>query len=190
MGENEMRGYGLLSAVTYLRKAAGEQRAKQLLDGLSQETKQALATAKEASWCSSKSVAEVYRAIASLSNGDESTAQKNLIECGKHAALEASNTFLRLLMKLLTPTLFAKKLPDLWSRDCTVGKIVVEVHDHKIRNRLLGVAGFDHLGPVAAGYVAFALEAMGKSITKTELHEWSLATPSPTDVWFEVFWKN
>jgi hypothetical protein len=190
MTENAMRGYVLLSAVTYLRKAAGEQRAQQILDSLSPETRQTLATAKEASWCPSKHIAEVNRAIASLSNGDESSAQKDLIECGKFAALEASNTFLRLLMKLLTPTLFAKKLPDLWSRDCTAGKIVVEVSDAKIRNRLSGVAGFDHLGPVAAGYVAFALGAMGKSITKTELHEWSLATPGPDEVWFEVFWKN
>jgi hypothetical protein len=189
MAENQMRGYGLLSAVAYLRKAAGEPRAKQIMDGLSPETKQAFATAKDASWCSSKSIAEVYRAIASLSNGDESSAQKNLIECGKYAAQQASNTFLKLLMKLLTPTMFAKKLPDLWARDCTVGKIVVEVYDDRIRNRLMDVAGFDHLGPVAAGYVAFALEAMGKTITKTELHGWSLATPG-SDCWFETYWKS
>jgi hypothetical protein len=190
MAENQMRGYGLLSAVTYLRKMAGEQRAKQILDGLSPETKQAIAAAKEASWCSSKSIAEVYRAIASLSNGDEGAAQKSLIDCGKYAAQEASNTFLRLLMKLLTPTMFAKKLPDLWSRDCTVGKIVTEVHNDRIRNRLVDMTGFDHIAPVAVGYVAFALEAMGKSITKMELHGWSLATPSPSDCWFEVFWKT
>jgi len=189
MAENQMRGYGMLSAVAYLKKAAGEQRAMQIIDGLSQETKQAFNTAKEASWCSSKSIAEVYRAIASLSNGDEAIAQKNLIECGKYAAQEASNSFLKLLMKLLTPTMFAKKLPDLWARDCTVGKIAVEVFDDKIRNRLVEVAGFDHLGPVAAGYVAFALEAMGKTIIKTELHGWSLATPG-NDCWFEVFWKT
>jgi hypothetical protein len=189
MAENQMRGYVLMSAVTYLRKAAGEQQAKKMLEGLSPETKQAVASAKEASWCSSKTIAEVYRGIASLSNGDEAAAQKSLIECGKYTAQEASNTFLRLLMKLLTPAMFAKKLPDLWARDCTVGKIVVEVHDDRIRNRLVNMAGFDHIGPVAVGYVAFALEAMGKSITKTELHDWSLATAGK-DCWFEVFWKT
>jgi len=188
MAENQMRGYGLISGVAYLRKAAGDQNAKRLLDGLSPETKQAIATAKEANWCSSKSVAELYSAIASLGNGDERSAQNHLIECGKHAAHDASNTFLRLLMKMLTPTLFAKKLPDIWARDCTVGKITTQVFNDKLRNHLTGVAGFDHIGPVCVGYVTFALEAMGKSITKTELHGWSLATPA-IDCWFEVSWK-
>jgi hypothetical protein len=189
MGENQMRGYALLSAAEYLRKAAGEQNAKRILDGLSPETKQALATAKDANWCSSKAVAELYSAVAALANGDEPSAQKHLIECGKHTAREASNSFLRLLMKMLTLNLFAKKLPDIWARDCTVGKISTEVFDDKIRNHLTGVAGFDHIGPVCVGFVAFALEAMGKSITKTELHGWSLATPSK-DCWYEVSWKT
>jgi len=189
MAENQMRGYGLLSSVAYLRKAAGEQNAKRILDGFSPDTKQALASAKEASWCSTKAVAEVYSAIASLANGDQLAAQTHLIECGKFNAHQASNTFLRLLMKMLTPTLFAKKLPDIWARDCTVGKITTEVFDDKLRNRVTGVAGFDHIGPVCVGYVTFALEAMGKSITKTELHDWSLATPG-TDCWFEVSWKT
>jgi hypothetical protein len=189
MAEKQMRGYVMMAAVAYLRKTAGEQRAMQIIDGLSPETKQALNTAKEASWCSSESIGEVFRAIASLSNGDEAAAQKHLVETGKSAAKEASNHFLKLLMKLLTPTMFSKKLPDLWSRDCTVGKIAVEVFEDRIRNRLVDVAGFDHLGPVAVGYVSFALEAMGKSITKTELHGWSLATPG-VDCWFEVFWKT
>ena len=189
MAENQMRGYVLMAAVAYLRKTAGEQHAKRVLDGLSPETKQALATAKEASWCSTNSVAEMLHAVASLSNGNESSAQKNLIDCGKYAAHEASNTFLRLFMKLLTPTMFAKKLPDIWARDCTVGKITVEVHADRIRNRLVDMTGFDHIAPLCVGYVAFALEAMGKSITKTELHGWSLATPGPSDCWFEVFWR-
>jgi hypothetical protein len=189
MAGKQMRGYVMLAAVAYLRKAAGEQRAMQIIDGLTPETKQAFTTAKDASWCSSTSISEVFRAIASLSNGNEASAQNALIECGKSAAKEASNSFLKLLMKLLTPTMFAKKLPDLWARDCTVGKIAVEVFDDRIRNRLVEVAGFDHLGPVAVGYVTFALEAMGKTIIKTELHGWSLATPG-NDCWFEVFWKT
>jgi hypothetical protein len=185
----QMRGYILLSAAAYLRKAAGEQKAKEIIDGLSPELREALATAKEASWVPSATCAELYRAIAALSKGDENRARTELIECGKFTAREATNTFLRLLMKLLTPALFAKKLPDLWARDCTSGKIVVEVHDDRIKNRLLEMEGFDHIAPVAVGYVAFALESMGKSITKTALHGWSLAAPDAPS-WFEVFWAT
>src|SRR5262245_11110223 len=169
MAESQMRGYVLQSAVGYLRKAAGEQHGKQLLDGLSPETKTAIATAKEATWVPLRTMSEVHRAIASLGNGDESSARTHLIESGKYSATEASNTFLKLLMKLLTPVMFAKKLPDFWRRDCNIGKLVVDVNDERIRCRLEGLAELDHVAPVAAGYVTFALEAMGKTVAKTEI---------------------
>ena len=111
------------------------------------------------------------------------------MECGKHAAREASNTFLRLLMKLLTPAMFAKKLPELWGRDCTGGRITdPKLHD-RIVNHLLDMNGFDHIAPVAVGYVLFALEAMGKTIVQSTLHGWSLWRPSASDSWFEVAWR-
>ena len=186
----QMRGYVLLSAAAYLRQSAGEQKAKQVLGDLSPRVHTALGSAKQASWCAAEDLAEVYRAIADLSKGDEDRARESLIDCGKYTAREASNTFLRLLMKVLTPGMFAKKLPDLWARDCTGGKIEVELHEDRISNRLVDMEGFDHIAPVAVGYVRFALEAMGKSVTKSVLHGWSLATPGPATCSFDTYWEK
>ncbi|HVU05988.1 MAG TPA: hypothetical protein VHE30_29765 [Polyangiaceae bacterium] len=188
MTDIQMRGYVLLSAAEYLRASAGEKRANDLLAGASPALRGALSTASSASWCKAEHHAEMFHLIASLAGGDDEKAKDLLIACGKAAAHEASNTFLRLLMKVLTPTLFAKKLPDIWARDCTGATVTVEVHEEKIRNRLSGVGGFDHIAPVAVGYVLFALEAMGKKITRVDLHEWSLATPGPDKPWFEIHW--
>ena len=190
MADMQMRGYVLLSGADYLRKTVGEQKAAGVLDRLSPPVRESLRTAKEATWCPVGHIGELYTAIAGLSNGDEARAQADLIACGKYTAREASNTFLRLFMKMLTPNLFAKKLPDIWSRDCTGGKILVEVRDDRIKNRLLEMEGFDHVAPTAAGYVTFALETMGKSVTKTEVHGWSLTKPCQPDCWFEVHWKT
>jgi hypothetical protein len=190
MTDIQMRGYVLSSAAEYLKTSAGEKKAGDILAALSPGLREALANATSASWCTSVHIAEMYRAVASLSDGDEARAKEILIACGKVAAHEASNTFLRLLMKVLTPALFAKKLPDIWARDCTGAKITVEVREEKIENRLFDVQGFDHVAPVAAGYVIFALEAMGKSIIKTDLHEWSLKTPGPSSPWFEISWRT
>jgi hypothetical protein len=190
MNDIQMRGYVLTSAADYLRSSAGDKRANELLGALSPGSREALSTATSASWCSAGHIGELYRSVASLSGGDENRAKELLIACGKVAAHEASNTFLRLLMKVLTPALFAKKLPDIWARDCTGAKITVEVQEEKIQNRLFDVEGFDHVAPVAAGYVIFALEAMGKSVVKTDLHEWSLATPGPAKPWFEIYWQS
>jgi hypothetical protein len=189
MSAIQMRGYVLLSAAAYLRNAAGSKDAERVIGELAPQAQRALETAKQASWCAAEDVATVYRAIALLSKGDEDRTRDKLIECGQYTAREASNTFLKLLMKLLTPAIFAKKLPDLWARDCTGGKIKVDVQADRITNQLVDMGGFDHIAPVAVGYVKFALEAMGKSITKTTLHGWSLQQPGPDTASFEICWK-
>jgi hypothetical protein len=190
MSAIQMRGYVPMSAATYLRNTAGEQTAARLLASMPAQARRSLETATQAGWCPAPDVAELFRVIASLGDGDEDRARNHLVECGKNAAREASNTFLRLLMKLLTPAMFAKKLPELWGRDCTGGKITVAVHEDRIVNHLLDMQSFDHIAPVAIGYVMFALEAMGKNITEHSLHGWSLAQPSAPDSWFEIRWRT
>jgi hypothetical protein len=92
-------------------------------------------------------------------------------------------------MKVLTPSMFAKKLPTLWSRDATAGKFVVDVYDDRIACQLLEMSAFDHICPVSVGYVAFALEAMRKPPERWTLKGWSLKTPNPAESSFELYWK-
>lgn len=184
-----MRGYVLSSAASYLREIAGEQRAAEITASFSPHLREALAAVRPAGWCSAEDLSEAYRAVASISKGDEAKTRDSLIECGRYTAREASNTFLKLLMKLLTPSMFAKKLPDFWARDCTGGKIEVQLQDDRLVNRLTNMDGLEHIGPVAVGYVKFALEAMGKTITETKLYDWSLQNPGPSTCSFELHWK-
>jgi len=190
MSDVLMRGYVLLSAVRHLQSSAGESKAKELLESSSPGLREALAGATSASWCNASHIGELYRMIATLGEGDEGRVRSLLIACGKVAARDAGNTFLRLLRTILTPSLLARKLPDIWARDCVGGKVEVAVRNDRIASRIFGVDGFDHLAPVAAGYVTSALEAMGKSIIETELHEWSLVTPAPSKLHFEIVWHG
>ncbi|AKU97375.1 hypothetical protein AKJ09_04039 [Labilithrix luteola] len=189
MNSSQVRGYILQSAVSYLRKTAGD-KSGQIIERLSPQARNSIETAREAMWCPSSHTSEVYRAIAAVRDNVEDRVRADLIECGNFTAREASTTFLRLVMKLLTPTMFAKKLPDLWLRDCTAGKITAEVQDTKIRNTFTDIEGFDHIAPVAVGFVTFALSNMGKKITKTDLQGWSIATPGPATFTLEVHWEN
>jgi hypothetical protein len=186
----QMRGYVLSSAAAYIKDTAGQERGAKVLASLSPHLRRALETVKPAGWCSAENLSELYRAVASLTEGDEDRTRESLIECGRYTAREASNTFLRILMKLLTPAMFAKKLPDFWARDCTGGKIEVQLKEDMLANRLTDMKGLEHIGPVAVGYVKFALEAMGKSVTRTKLYDWSLADPGPNNCSFEIFWKT
>src|SRR5688572_16476815 len=102
----------ITNAAGYLRdvvqKESGEQAVARAMEKLSSGVRSALAEAKSAEWYPVAHLAEVFRAIAGLGNGDEERARQYLVAAGSYNAREATNTFLRLLMRMLTPTIFAR----------------------------------------------------------------------------------
>lgn len=190
MSDLQVRGYTLMTTVAYLEDKLPESDSKRLLEGLSPGTRDVLRGIKPVGWYPVSTIAELNWAIvSSLGNNDEERAKAALIGCGRFMGREATNTFLRLLMRMLTPGIFAKKMPDFWSRDCTGGRLVAEATDQRMLCRLFDVPGFDHVGAVAAGWAGFALEAMGKSIKSTTIHDWSLSKPNVDGVAWEFVWN-
>jgi hypothetical protein len=186
--EFQVRGYMILNVAGYLRDTVGEAEAKRMFDALSPKSREVVASAKSATWYPVATLAELLNSIASLAKGDEAKARELLVNCGKYMAREATNTFLRLLMRMLTPALFAKKLPDFWGRDCTRGKLSVDVNERKLVCRTHDMKGFDHAVCTGAGFATFALEAMGKTIESTTIKDWSLSSPSADGASFELVW--
>jgi hypothetical protein len=186
----QVRGYMIANVAGYLRDLVGEAEAKRMIDGMSPKNREIVLSTKSAVWSPVGALSELLNTIASNANGNDDEAQRLLINCGKYMAREATNTFLRLLMRMLTPALFAKKLPDLWSRDCNRGKLVVEMSDEKLLCKVFETAGFDHAVCTACGFVSFALETMGKKVEQTTLRDWSLKSPSKNGASFELVWSK
>jgi hypothetical protein len=105
-------------------------------------------------------------------------------------AHEASTTFLRLFMRVLSPALFARKLPDLWGRDHTGGKVTVETTDTTLVCRISEVDGYNNVACISCGWATFALTQMGKSIRGHEISGWSLKNPGPESVAFTLHWSG
>jgi hypothetical protein len=191
MNELSARGYILATTAGYLRETAGAEKAEKIIKGLSTELQQAIGTVTPANWYPIPLLAELNRAmVASLAGNDEQRAREILEGCGRYMGHEASNTFLRLLMRMLTPGLFATKLPSIWKRDFTGGRLEIDVTDTQLVCRIFDTYGHDHIGPISAGWIGFALKAMGKTIEKTVLHKWSLAEPNPNGVAIEYTWRT
>jgi hypothetical protein len=190
----KVRGYMIVNAAGYLREAvqkeSGEPGALRAIDKLSPEVRKALSEAKSAEWYPVSHLSEVFRAIAALGNGDEERARQYLVAAGSYNAREATNTFLRLLMRMLTPTIFARKVPDFWRRDCTQGRLEVNVSDNKFTCHVYDMEGFDHAIVGTVGYLSFAFEAMGKRVQHASLHGWSLSKPSADGAWMELRWAD
>jgi hypothetical protein len=185
MSDVQVRGYAIVHAAGYLRQEAGEQ----AVQALSPALQHALKTATPAGWQPVAHVAELFHAVAKLGDGNEAKAREHLEKCGEYQAIAATTTFLRLVMKVLTPNMFAKKLPSLWSRDSTGGRYLADVHEDHIVCHLKEMEAFEHFAPTSVGYVRYSLKTMGKEVTKTTLSGWSLAKPSSPDMSFSLHWR-
>jgi hypothetical protein len=191
MTESKARGYILATTVGYLRETAGPEKAAQIIKGLSPQLQTTIETVSPATWYPVSLLAELNRAMVSaLAGKDEASARELLEGCGRYMGHEASNTFLRLFMRMLTPNLFAKKLPDIWKRDFTGGRLEIDVTEGRLICRIFDTHGHDHIGPISAGWIGFALKAMGKQIEKVNLQHWSLSNPNPSEVAIEYLWKT
>jgi hypothetical protein len=192
MGEQSqdfnIRGYMFVSAVDYLRRTVGEAEANRVIAGFSPEARHLLETIKSADWCPVAVFSEVLQAISNAGDGGERS-KELLVKCGTHVAMEATNTFLKLFMKMMSTQLLVKKIPDLWRRDCTGGKVVLEnMDDHSVRFATFGMQGYKHAICTAAGFASFGLGAIGKKVNSMTIQGWSVDKPSEDGATFELGW--
>lgn len=183
-----VRGYMFLTSVSYLQQQLGDQEGKRLISSFSPRARQLLETLKTADWCPVSVFSEVTDALAK--NGG-ARSQDLLVNCGTHVAIEATNTFLKLFMKMMSTQLLVKKIPDLWKRDCTGGKLLMEeLTDKSVKFGAFGMQGYKHAVCTAAGFVSFGLGAIGKKVDSVEISGWSPDRPSEDGATFELRWSN
>jgi len=184
-----VRAYMARSTALFIQDTLGEQELARILKEVSPGARSAATSLKPAEWCPVGGFSELLRALAANSNGDVEHARDRLVACGAFIAREATNTFLKIVIRMLTPSLFAKKLPDLWRRDCSGGTFEVDAAGNKIVIRLADMNGFDHVPCTVAGFVKFALTTMGKTVEQVQIHSWSLTDPCADGARVELTWK-
>ena len=184
------RGYSMLASWKYVDSTYDATTKQAIVDQLSPEVQQALGTYKEIEFYPVQHWSEILRGIATVVGKTDAKAEQELVACGTFIATEATNTFLRLLMRVLTPNLFAKKIPSLWTRDNTAGSFSVDLSAAdagRYTFKLTGVDGYPYCGPVAMGWIAFAMKSMGCRTKSLKLSSsWSLANPGPNELSIEL----
>lgn len=141
-------------------------------------------------WYPRQHQVELLHTLTSI-RGQSEAAYGDLIRCGG-AMLTTENEFSRLLMKVMTPDLFVKKVPVFWSRDhrnggtCEVESLDTTARTGRIRLR--GVAGYDHFTVVWLGWMKRVLEVVSGPRAEVWQTGWSWSAPGPEDVSIEVRW--
>jgi len=188
-----LRGYTVKQTADFVQSGYfSPQVSRDIMEQLPDEVRAALPNLKPAEWYPREYAMSMLRGIAAVKNDDVGS-YTDLLAYGSWVATEASNTFLKLFLKILGPTLFAKKVPDLWLRDHRgSGNFEVDVSradQGRIGMKLVGADGFDHIGIAAIGFISFGLEAVGKRGVQVVQSGWSMATPSPHTVSYEATWS-
>lgn len=190
--EPMIRGYSVKQQLNFLETQFEPSVSEKLVAQIPQDVRRHLAEVKPVEWYPRQYSVHVLRAIAAHGGKDERVVQADLVRCGIFISTEATNTFLKILMKMLTPALFGKKIPDFWSRDMKGGRFEVDVSkasERRIQLSLCDVEGFDHIGVVSIGWISFGMQAMGKSDVKVVQQGWSLATPGANKITYDLTWS-
>ena len=187
-----IRGYVLTQSLTFIESGYFDaQQSSQIMKALPAEVLRALPEIQPQQWYPRDLQIAMHRAIASVRN-TEADIYNDFVAYGGWVCREATNTFLRLFLRLLTPTLFAKKIPNFWQRDHRgSGHFEVDLQradQGVVQLRLLGAGGFDHIAIPGIGFITHVLKAMGKADVRMTQQGWSLATPAPNEVSYEITW--
>jgi len=191
MEEPRIKAYGFNATYEYVEKNYDEAARKRILGGLSPAAQSFAATAKKAQWASPAFSAELWTGIVKEHPSD---AQEQLMKVGRYQGAYATNTYLKLLMKMLTMKMFAKKFPDIWSRDANFGKVslgdLADIDHGKLLVSFSQMGHFPYFGPICQGWFSYSFEVMGLKGVKVELVEWSLQNPDPGELSYQVTWTR
>jgi hypothetical protein len=193
MDERKIKSYGFNATVEFVEKNYDEAARKRIFGGLSPAGRSFMETAKKAQWAPPEYSGELWTGIAKEHpTGNE--AQDQLVKAGRYQGAYATNTYLKLLMKMLTMKMFAKKFPDIWARDANFGKLVVgeiaEIEKGKLMLGFRELGKFPYFGPITQGWFSYSFETMGLKNVKVELQDWTLQNPDPGEVTYHVTWTR
>ncbi len=193
MEEPKIKAYGFNATVEFIEKNFDETARKRIIGGLSPAARQFMDGAKKQQWAPPSHSAELWTGIAK-ENASAEQGYQQLIKAGRYQGAYATNTYLKLLMKMLTVKMFAKKFPDIWSRDANFGRVEVgnlaDIDSGKLMIHFKDLGKFPYFGPITQGWFSYSFEVMGLKNLKVDLHDWSMQNPDPGELTFQVGWTR
>jgi hypothetical protein len=95
-----IRGYAIIQTARYIETQFPPDQARRGMAALPPAIREAIPTWKPGEWYPREATIALYRAIAAI-RGDEAGVYDDLVRCGEFIASEATNTFLRLVMRIM-----------------------------------------------------------------------------------------
>ncbi len=185
------RGSNLTGVYGYLSREADPDQLKELTREWPSQLLAEVESFKHAGWYPPEWFDLVCIAIASLGE-TEAEARRHLIGAGRAIATNAVNTFMKLMLRMLTPGLIIRRLPDLWLRDNAFGELTVvdsRVEEGLVTMELRDAPIVSHLGPVGVGYVGLLFEHILQTDVAIDVEGWSVDQPRSDRLVWKLTWS-
>jgi len=191
MEEAMIRGHVLDHAARFYRSSYDHSTAARVDGELSVELKSVLDSVSRAEWYPRRYLVEMLNAFAMVRGTSDAT-YSDFVACGS-ALADANNDFAKLLMRVMTPELFLRKLPRFWSRDHKGGAFELAPatpgEQRVARVMLRSVKHYDHGAILWLGFIQGVLSQLGATQLAITQQGWSWDSPGPQDVTYEVRWS-
>jgi hypothetical protein len=191
MSEATVRGYMVVSPLTYLKSAYKADELAAIEERIPSAIRTGLANVHDAGWYPRSYTTAIYSAIAHHHRDRDGRVREAMFDLGHAVASRALETFLKLVIKVMTPEVFARKIPDVWARDHKGGVLVTDTDDVANKHivfRLKDVEGYDYIGGVLPGFHTATLTALGCKGLRYEC-DWTLEKPGPENVTCHFYWE-
>jgi hypothetical protein len=193
MEEPKIKAYGFNATLEFVEKNYDEATRKRILSALSPAGQSFMEAAKKSQWAPPQFSSELWTGVA-REHQKSNDVEEQLVKIGRYQGAFATNTYLKLLMKMLTMKMFAKKFPDIWARDANFGKVIVgdlaDIDKGKLVIDFKDLVTFPYFGPITQGWFSYSFEVMGLKEVKVQLLDWSLQKPDVSDLRYQVSWTR
>jgi len=185
--ERLIKGVHILPLHDFIAELDDDERKAGIYDRMRQETREMLKSVQREQWRPMQLVADINDAIYTSCN-EPAEGYADMVAAGKVIADYAAGTYVRLLIKLMTPKILASKWPAIWSKSHNFGEMKCKLEtDRLLRMTLDDVRDYTHVGPSTVGFLTFSLNAMGLPDAKVVQLERE-ASPNSTRYEFQVTW--
>lgn len=163
MSERCTKGTNLANIVSFIDNHYSHSDRQKIYTHISNELKSKLKDIDSSAWYPVEHENELERAMAKVA-ANEAEVEANARALGRHIFNQALGTFMRLVIRVLTPAMFFKKTGEIWPRMFDFGSFQADasaIKDNRAVMHMRGVEGCDYIPAVSAGFIEQAVTAIG-----------------------------
>lgn len=132
-----------------------------ILQAVSADIRTARPGLQKNDWYPIRYILDYFRAIDSVL-GDPGKTADHLERCGISIASDATNSFMKLLIKVLTIRMFARQFPEFWRKYHSAGTIEYDLSALDDKRVIFHLEPYEYQHLLAMGFLRFVFDALGK----------------------------